>query len=55
MSGDTDGLDQALVAQVPNVRRSIVRCGVVVVTKLTRWHHTERSDRGQRASFRAAQ
>ena len=55
MTGHTDGLDETLLAQMPNVGRSIVRCGVVVVTKLTRRHYSERSDSGQGASFGAAQ
>jgi hypothetical protein len=55
MTGYADGLDKTLLAQMPDVRRSIVRCAVVVVTKFTRGHYTERSDGGQRSRFRAAQ
>jgi hypothetical protein len=46
MTGHADRLDQALFAQVPNIRRSIARGCVIVVTELTSGHYSERADSG---------
>ena len=55
MTWHADGLDQALIAEVADVGRPILRRGVVVVAKLAGGHDSEGPDSGQRASLRSAE
>ena len=55
MTGHAGGLDQALFAQVPEVRGPIMQRGIVVVAKLPSRHDSERTDSGQGARLGSAE
>jgi hypothetical protein len=50
----TDGLDQPLLAKVPEVARAWISRAIVVVPEITTGDHSKRANGRQRAGLRAA-
>src|SRR5882724_10337645 len=54
-AGHADGLDEALLTQVPKVARSRISRSIVVFSEITTGDHSKRADGCERSRFRAAQ
>jgi hypothetical protein len=54
-AGHADGLDEALLTQVPKVARSPISWPIVVVPEITTGDHSKRADGCEGSRFRATQ